>query len=122
MTDIGKEAVEAIAAEYDRRVEMHAQLAAGPYGELRTTRGDETAKTHSQTAALLRALSARVEDLEAKEARWKAASSLMIAMIDAYQRSEQDAETPDDYAAVFRAWDRLQDAVRDIEALKEQGQ
>lgn len=68
MTDISKDAVEAIAAEFDKRVEMHAQLATGPCGEIRTARGDETAKTHSATADMLRALSARVEELEGRPA------------------------------------------------------
>lgn len=62
--NISKDAVEAIAAEFDKRVEMHAQLASGPCGEIRTARGDETAKTHSTTAAMLRALSSRVAELE----------------------------------------------------------
>ncbi|MEX5513592.1 hypothetical protein [Pseudophaeobacter sp. 1A09344] len=55
-TDTSREAVEAIAAEFDYRVEMHSKLSTGPAGGLRTERGMEAAKTHSATAAVLRAL------------------------------------------------------------------
>jgi len=71
------EDVERLAQHYDERVEQHARLVDGPAGVLRTERGRKTAELHRTTADALRALSARVAELERErdEARARAAAA-----------------------------------------------
>lgn len=59
--------VEELAAHYDERVKMHDGIT-GIFANVRNERGQETRDFHAQTAAMLRALQARVDALEQQNA------------------------------------------------------